>query len=279
MLLGYNTNGWAHHRLEDAIDLLAEIGYRSVAITVDYHALDPDGDWQSQLTRVAERLQRHGMTSVIETGARFLLDPRRKHYPTLLCADAAARNRRLGLLKHAVHCAASLGSRCVSLWSGSADDDTDPEQLWTRLVGELEWLCHYAERLGVTLGFEPEPGMFISTMQDFAELRKRCPFDNLRLTLDVGHLHCQGEGPIEEIICQWSACLVNMHIEDMRRGIHEHLMFGEGEMQFVPIMRGIRRSGYQGPVHVELSRHSHEAPTAARKAFDFLHRAWQEAAA
>ena len=41
MLPGYNTNGFAHHRLEDAIDVLGEMGYRSVALTLDYHALDP----------------------------------------------------------------------------------------------------------------------------------------------------------------------------------------------------------------------------------------------
>ena len=36
MFLGYNTNGLAHHDLLDAIALLAEIGYRGVAITLDH---------------------------------------------------------------------------------------------------------------------------------------------------------------------------------------------------------------------------------------------------
>jgi hypothetical protein len=41
MRLGYNTNGFAHHRLEDAIEILATLGYRSVALTLDFHALNP----------------------------------------------------------------------------------------------------------------------------------------------------------------------------------------------------------------------------------------------
>ena len=44
MRLGYNTNGLAHHRLTDAIELLADEGYQSVAITLDAGALDPYED-------------------------------------------------------------------------------------------------------------------------------------------------------------------------------------------------------------------------------------------
>ena len=44
MRLGYNTNGLAHHRLLDAIDLLADEGYPSVAITLDAGRLDPYED-------------------------------------------------------------------------------------------------------------------------------------------------------------------------------------------------------------------------------------------
>ena len=36
MLLGYNTNGLAFHRWQDGLELLAEIGYRAVGITVDH---------------------------------------------------------------------------------------------------------------------------------------------------------------------------------------------------------------------------------------------------
>ena len=44
MLPGYNTNGFAHHRLEDAINILADLGYRSIALTLDYHSLLPSDD-------------------------------------------------------------------------------------------------------------------------------------------------------------------------------------------------------------------------------------------
>ena len=69
------------------------------------------------------------------------------------------------------------------------------------------------------------------------------------------------------MIRRWAPRLVNVHIEDMRAGRHEHLMFGEGEIDFPPVLRALAEVGYTGGVYVELSRHSHEGPTAARRAF------------
>ena len=56
----------------------------------------------------------------------------------------------------------------------------------------------------------------------------------------------------------------------MRRGIHDHLMFGEGEIDFVPVLRTLADIGYAGGLHVELSRHSHDAVETARRALTFL---------
>jgi sugar phosphate isomerase/epimerase len=56
----------------------------------------------------------------------------------------------------------------------------------------------------------------------------------------------------------------------MRRGVHEHLMFDEGEIDFGPVLRTLDEIGYAGGVHVELSRHSHDAVETARRALAFL---------
>ncbi len=88
MLLGYNTNGMAHHELFDAIRLLAEIGYRSVAITIDHTALPPYGSYHAQRRRRLRRLlDELGMRSVIET-ARGSSWTRRKSTSRLLSRPA-----------------------------------------------------------------------------------------------------------------------------------------------------------------------------------------------
>lgn len=276
MHLGYNTNGFAHHRLEDALAILAELGYRSVAITLDYHALNPfDENCATQCAVIRRLLDQFGLRCVIETGARFLLDPKRKHQPTLVSRRADDQAGRLDFLRRAVDIAAELGADAVSFWSGTADEPATRDELLARLVAGCTYLCDYAETKQVRLAFEPEPGMFIDTMARFQEVERFVNRPNFGLTLDVGHLHCQGELPIAAHIHRWKDRLWNVHIEDMRTGVHDHLMFGEGEMDFPPILQALSEISYTGGIHVELSRHSHDAVRTAEQALRFLQHAAQ----
>ena len=84
--------------------------------------------------------------------------------------------------------------------------------------------------------------MFIDTLKSYRRLLQWIDSPHLKLTLDVGHLWCQGELPIADYIARWGERIVNVHIEDMRAGVHEHLMFGEGEMQFPPILAALAKT-------------------------------------
>jgi L-ribulose-5-phosphate 3-epimerase len=271
MKLGYNTNGFAHHRLTDAIVILAELGYQSVAITLDFHALPPfEADPRPHLEEIRELLHDHALNCVIETGARYLLDPYRKHQPTLLDPDPNERMRRIGLLMRAIDYASYLGADAVSFWSGASTVNEPLAASWKRLVESCRWLAERALQRGVRLAFEPEPGMLVSTMADYARLAEAVNHPAFGLTLDIGHLHCLGEGPIDAILHTWRKVLWNVHLEDMRRGVHDHLMFGEGDMNFSEIARSLQEIHYEGGIHVELSRHSHEAVAVAAEAKKFL---------
>ena len=273
MRLGYNTNGFAHHRLEDALTILARLGYQSVAITLDYHALNPfDADLPNQITKIRELLNSLGLRSVLETGARFLLDPWHKHQPTLVSAEPHEREKRLDFLRRSVDIASQLSADVVSFWSGTPRDKAADSVYMERLVQGCLRLCDYAAERNVRLAFEPEPGMFIDTMARFAELREKVEHPLFGLTIDIGHLHCLGETPIADHQRRWRKLLWNVHIEDMRRGVHEHLPFGEGEINFQPVFQALKEVGYAGGIHVELSRHSHDAVETARRALAFLNR-------
>lgn len=272
MILGYNSNGFAHHRLEDAAEIIAEIGYRALAVTVERDLLDPDDPTTTAAaaTRLSAIKARTGLSLTIETGARFILDPRRKHQPTLISVDPAARARRVAFLHQCIDLAAAVQAESVSLWSGAPDDRAADSDLFDRLHQSLAAVLRHAECNNVRLSFEPEPGMFIDTMARFARLRELLPHQLLGLTLDIGHVICLRDGDVAEHGRRWKHLLWNLHIEDMRCGVHEHLMFGEGDVDFPVTFAALRAANYTGPVHVELSRHSHNAVEAARQSFEFL---------
>lgn len=273
MKLGYNTNGLAHHRLLDAIGLLVEMGYESVAITLDAAALDPyqpADRLRDEILTVREALDRRGLGRVVETGARYLLNPRRKHDPNLMDPDPARREVRLDFLRRSIEIAADLGAGAVSFWSGALREPAGEDEALDRLAAGIRSLLPLAEARGIVLAFEPEPGMFLDTFDRFARLDERIRHDLFQLTVDVGHVHCIEEGAVEDHIRRWGPRIRNVHIEDMARGVHEHLMFGEGTMDFPPILAALRDAGYPGGLHVELSRHSHMGPEAAQRAADFL---------
>ncbi len=272
MILGYNTNGLAHHSAHDALRVVAGIGYRAVGVTLDHGVLNPLEDaLDERCEAYRDWLAELNLTPVVETGARYLLDFKRKHEPTLISPHGV--ERRLAFYRGAVDVATKIGAKVVSLWSGVRHDDAPDDEVWARLVaGVTEVLAHASAR-GVTIAFEPEPGMFIDTLAKYDELRSRLRIvdaDRLKLTIDIGHLHVTGETPIADRIRRYADALVNVHLEDMRADRHEHLMFGEGELDFPPIIAALKEIHYTGPACVELSRHSHEGPEAAQRAFEFL---------
>jgi L-ribulose-5-phosphate 3-epimerase len=274
---GYITNGMVQHRLTDALAMLADVGYDGVGLTLDPHHLDPFGPGlAARVGALAGRLDRLGLAVVIETGASYLLDPRRKHEPTLV--STAGRERRVDFLERAVAIGADLGAEAVSFWAGTVRPGLALADVWDRLIRGCEAVVAAAERRGVMLGFEPEPGMLVDRLDGYDRLLAALGHPpRLGLTLDIGHCVCLEPQPVPVCVARAAPRLVNVHIEDMRRGVHEHLDFGEGEVDFPPALAALRDAGYAGLVSVELSRHSHAAHVVVPRALPFLRAA--EAAA
>ncbi|HEY6563149.1 MAG TPA: sugar phosphate isomerase/epimerase family protein [Pirellulaceae bacterium] len=275
---GYNSNGFRDHRLEDALTILHDLGYSSVALTLDHGPLNPfAADFRAALARVRRCLMRSGMSCVVETGARYLLDPKCKHRPTLVSPDAAERQWRVEFLKRALESAAELAADAVSFWSGAASPDESPSSslLVDRIRGALDELVPHAERLQVPLALEPEPGMWIATTVDARSWLEWFDGHHFGLTIDIGHLVCSHE-PLADVWCIARGRLKNVHIEDMHPGVHEHLPLGEGQVNFQEMFQGLAGIGYEAGVHVELSRHSHVFPEIARHSIERLEAHWAE---
>lgn len=265
----YNTNGAANHRLDDAIRLIADSGYDGIALTLDHHHLDPFADdWRQEAERVAALLDRLALGSVIETGARYLLDPRRKHEPTLIAPDAEGRERRVAFLDRATDIAAMLGSETVSFWAGVPQPGVAHEDAWSWLDEGLGRVLDHAEERGVDASFEPEPGMLIETVADYDRLRARHP--RLKLALDTGHCIVTQDIDPADAVRRYADRIGTVAVEDMRRGEHIHLPFGQGDMDVPAILAALNEIAFTRLVCVELSRESPRAHAAIPEAIAYL---------
>ncbi|WAU84003.1 sugar phosphate isomerase/epimerase [Streptomyces sp. Qhu-G9] len=303
----YGTNGLTDLRLDDALSLLADLGYDGVGLTLDHMHLDPLApDLAARTRRLARRLDELGLGVTLETGARYVLDPRRKHGPSLLDPDPEQRARRVDLLLRAVQVAEDLGAHAVHCFSGippqgtaggatgttageaagatagqsdpqgasETDDGTAEDAEWKRLAEALTPVLDAATDAGVPLAVEPEPGHLLATLDDFHRLRTTLGSpDALGLTLDIGHCQCLEPRSPADCVRDAAPWLRHVQIEDMRRGVHEHLPFGDGEIDFPPVLEALATTGYRGLVSVELPRHSHAGPQLARQSLPFLQRA------
>ncbi|MCG7417775.1 EboA domain-containing protein [Microbacterium sp. ACRRU] len=261
---GYGTNGFADHPLDAALDVMQGCGYGAVALTLGHPHLDPFApDWRARTEHLATDLGRRGLRSVVETGARYLLDPWTKHRPTLVDREADAR---MEFLRRAIEIAGILGSDCVSLWSGVLPDDVTADAARVLLDERLAALVESAADRDVVLALEPEPGMLVETVEDALAVRARLGHPaNLGLTVDLGHCVVVERAGVVGALRAAGSLLRNVQADDMRATAHEHLPFGEGDLDLEAALRTLREIDYRGVVAVELPRHSHAAPKLARE--------------
>ncbi len=269
MQLYYNTNGFPHHDLDDVVAILKEQGYDGIALTPDVHHLNP---WTATLADI-EAFRRlcegHGLGITIESGARFVLDPRRKHEPNLLSLEG--HEKRAEYLCRLVDMAEALRSPRVSIWSGAATDSAlSFDDAILLLAQRLRPVLEYARARGVRIVFEPEPGMLVDTIAKYRILQHAVAPLELPLTIDLGHLAVTETTPYEAHLNANADSLELVHADDAKVGKHEHLVFGQGDLDFPRLRAALAKIGFTGPIAVELSRHGHDAVAVAKSALRFL---------
>ena len=271
----YNTNGLTSHRLSDALPFLADSGYDGVALTLDVVHLDPFApDAMAQAERVRARCDELGLGVVVETGARYLLEPRRKHQPTLVTPDAEGRARRLAYLRLACDLGEVLGAEAVSFWAGVPQPGVDHDEAWRWVVDGVNALVDSHGDRAYALALEPEPGMLVEDCTGWERLAAEVP--GLTLALDTGHCVVAGPHTPQEAVATYAAHLGTVAVEGMRRGVHDHLPLDEGDVDLPAVLAALSAAGWERLVTLELSRDGHRAHEMVPRAMATLRAAERE---
>ena len=145
----------------------------------------------------------------------------------------------------------------ILIFSGTRMREGDASA-WPRMLDRTRELVALAEKVGVILAQEFEPDFIVGSTADLLRLFDAIPSPNLAANLDLGHVFLCDPDPIAAIQ-QLGNKIVHGHVENMRAGVHDHVLPHEGDMDLGAYLRALADVGFAGALALDLYRHDYEA--------------------
>src|SRR5262249_2918941 len=117
------------------------------------------------------------------------------------------------------------------------------------------WWWRRPDAAGARPGLRRGPGCWWGATPAGPGSVPRCARPGWGLPRDRGPCGGAERVRVPECLAMGAPPLVNVQIDDRRGGVHEPLEFGDGEVDFPPVLRALADAGYRGLVAVELPRH------------------------
>jgi 3-oxoisoapionate decarboxylase len=183
-----------------------------------------------------------------DAGASLLCVAGRNDFAT---ADPAARHEHLRNAHWFIDAAAELGAPFVRLLSGGHRDDTPDDATFSRLHAAFNEVGAHAEQAGVAVVIENHGGP-TATGQRVARLMAGIESPAVGLNYDPANFLNQGTDPLMAL--RWTRQWVRYsHWKDVRWGCGgpAFCAFGDGEIQWRPIVDLLLGTGYRGWFGIE----------------------------
>ena len=278
MLLGASTHMLRERPL--GRDLLADVraaGIESVELS-DYH-LGFDYDDASSIERIRDALldlslhlnsfhvhlaqlrdeYRPGSPNrIVRPGPTGKFDPE----CDLATTNAQRRRSTLVAYRKAVDVLEALGGAILVMHDimipdpGSESDGPDPADRHdvrrAAFLDNLGDVARYAAPKGVRIAVENTSGGYTSEPERLLALIRDLSEPNVGIVIDTGHRNRIGDPAAAiDVVAEH---LIALHINDNSGQADEHLLPGEGSIQWEGVMQGLTRGGYAGVFMYELSR-------------------------
>jgi sugar phosphate isomerase/epimerase len=270
--LAFSTNAYLNFSFPEAVRRLARIGYAGVEIMADVPHAWPACLLEEQKQQIRDSLRVNGLavSNVNAFMMNAISDARQKYWhPSWIEPDPHYRQVRIDHTKRALTLARELGAPCITTEPGGPVPAGESWSAALRLFLEvLRPVAEHAEKEGVLLLVEPEPGLLIETADQFLEFMQHIDSPAVGLNFDIGHFYCVGDDPAATVP-RVAKHIRHFHLEDIAATrVHHHLVPGEGAIDFAGVFRAIRDLGYDGWVTVELYPYVEDPDAAARTALE-----------
>lgn len=147
----------------------------------------------------------------------------------------------------------------VFVFSGRRRDKrADAAEEWRALVERTRPLVDAAEANGVRLALETEPGFYCGTSAELLRLIEEMDSPALGANMDIGHAFLVDPDPLEAIR-SLDGRIFHAHVENMRRGVHDHRLPRDGDMDLAAYLRALDAAGLAGPAAFDLYGYDYES--------------------
>jgi sugar phosphate isomerase/epimerase len=270
MKLAFSTNAYLNFSFAEAVSRLAKIGYTGVEIMADVPHAWPAFMLEEQKQGLRDALARnHLQISNVNSFMMHAVNDHRQRYwhPSWIEPDPHYRRVRIDHTLRSLTLARELGAPCITTEPGGPVEPGGSWQAALKLFVEgLKPVAEHAEREGVLLLVEPEPGLLIETADQFLELMQHLDSPAIGLNFDIGHSYCVGDDPATTIP-RVASYIRHFHLEDIAATrVHHHMIPGDGAIDFTAALRAIKAIGYDGWVTVELYPYVENPDEAAARA-------------
>jgi sugar phosphate isomerase/epimerase len=274
MKLAFSSNAYLRYSIEETIARIASLGYTGIELLADVPHAWPAGLLEEQKQSIRDALEKHKLTisNINAFMMNAIADPRQPYWhPSWIEPDPHYRAIRREHTKRALKLAADLGAPHITTEPGGP---LPAGQSWSDAASvfyeELMPCIEVAESAGVPVLIEPEPELLIERFDQYLEFVGRIDSPYVGLNFDIGHAYCVGEDP-QDWVAKMQRHTRHYHLEDIAdTRVHQHLVPGQGAIDFAATLAEIAKTGYSGWLTVELYPYLDDPDAAAREAMSFL---------
>lgn len=267
MKLAFSSNAYLRFSFNDAAQKIAKLGYQGIEIMADVPHAWPAFMLEEQKQGIRNALKSNNLA--ISNINSFMMhavnDPRQRYwYPSWIEPDKHYRQIRIDHTMRCLTLAKELGAPCITTEPGGPVEAGGSWSAGLKLFLEmLKPVIEHAEKEGVLLLIEPEPGLLIETADQFLEFMGHIKSPMVGCNFDIGHSYCVGDDPASTIP-RLAKFIKHFHLEDIANTrVHHHLIPGDGAIDFKAAIQAIKAIGYKEWVTIELYPYVEDPDQAA----------------
>jgi sugar phosphate isomerase/epimerase len=219
--LSYCTFGLTTLSLPEAIEVVNRAGYPGIELSFHRDQFNPFNVSDDALLKLRRLFDGIPLRPACVATASYFFTPSRPHEPSLMSIDLAGRKRRIDLVKRGIHVARRLGIPLVTFGSGFIRDEhvanpsIEPGALLVDSIRRC--LDEAGSSNDITLLIEPEPGMYIETLDQAIDLVRTIDSPRFQLHLDLCHVYCS-ESDTVAALTRAAPYARYLHVSDTQTG-------------------------------------------------------------